>query len=258
MKKEMSQVRCFLLDMDGTIYLDNRPFEGAVDAVERMKKQSKVLFLTNNSSLPADGYVDKLNKLGFGVTKDNVYTSSMAAVSYMQAHHPGAATYIFANEPVKAEFEAAGIRSADDKPDVILIAFHTSFCYDELEKVCNFIREGVPFICTHDDINCPTVRGYKPDVGSYLALIEKSTGKKPEAVCGKPYVTMGDCIKSRYSLLPREIAMFGDRLATDIKFGCVNGFVTSLVLTGEATAEDAAKSGLDIDYILPSICCWDK
>ena len=65
-------------------------------------------------------------------------------------------------------------------------------------------------------------------------------------------------VKSRYSLLPREIAMFGDRLATDIKFGCVNGFVTSLVLTGEATAEDAAKSGLDIDYILPSICCWDK
>ena len=49
MKKEMSQVRCFLLDMDGTIYLDNRPFEGAVDAVERMKKQGKVLFLTNNS-----------------------------------------------------------------------------------------------------------------------------------------------------------------------------------------------------------------
>lgn len=52
--------------------------------------------------------------------------------------------------------------------------------------------------------------------------------------------------------------MFGDRLATDIRFGCTNNFVTTLVLTGEATEDDAKKSGLDIDFILPSVCDWDK
>ena len=49
MNEKMSAVKCFLLDMDGTIYLDDQPFEGAVEAVERMKKRGTVLFLTNNS-----------------------------------------------------------------------------------------------------------------------------------------------------------------------------------------------------------------
>ena len=101
---------------------------------------------------------------------------------------------------------------------------------------------------------------HKPmtDVGSYLALIEKSTGKKPFAVCGKPYTVMGDCIKRTCNLSSHEIAMFGDRLATDITFGVVNDFVSVMVLTGEATLSDAQQSGLKIDYILPSIVDWDR
>lgn len=258
MNEKMSGVKCFLLDMDGTICLDNDVFDGAVDAVERMKKQGNVLFLTNNSSKTVDGYVEKLNKMGFGISSENIYTSTMATVSYLNDRFPDSKVYLFANKPVKEEFVRCGIKSEDQNPDLITIAFNTTFDYDELEKLCNFIRAGVPFICTHDDINCPTVSGYKPDVGSFLSLIEKSTGKKPLAVCGKPYAIMGECIRKKYSLNCEQIAMFGDRLATDIRFGCVNRFVTTLVLTGEASLKDAESSGLDIDFILPSICDWDK
>ena len=84
MNEKMKKVKCFLLDMDGTICLDNDVFEGAVDAVERMKKQGRVLFLTNNSSKTPDGYVDKLNKMGFNVTLDNIYTSAMSATDYLK------------------------------------------------------------------------------------------------------------------------------------------------------------------------------
>lgn len=258
MNDKMARVKCFLLDMDGTICLDNDVFEGAVDAVERMKARGQVLFLTNNSSKTASGYIDKLNGMGFNVTSDNIYTSAMAAAYYLNRRYNGAKTYIFANKNVKEEFSAAGVNIEENNPDLVLVAFNTTFDYDELEKLCGFIRRGVPFICTHDDINCPTVAGYKPDVGSYLALIEKSTGRKPAAVCGKPYEIMGKCISGKYALKPEEIAMFGDRLATDIKFGCNNNFVTTLVLTGEATRDDAAKSGLNIDFVLDSICEWDK
>ena len=257
MNDKMKKVKCFLLDMDGTICLDNDVFDGAVDAVERMKKQGRVLFLTNNSSKTPDGYYEKLNKMGFNVTMDNIYTSAMAATAYLKANFADKKVYIFANKAVKAEFVAQGINSEEEHPDLILIAFNTEFHYDELETLCNFIREGVPFICTHDDINCPTVRGFKPDVGSYLALIEKSTGKKPIAVCGKPYSIMGDCIREKCHLGCDEIAMFGDRLGTDIKFGINNNFVSVLVLTGETKADEAKKSGLDITFTLPSICEWD-
>ena len=258
MLERLKKIKLFVLDMDGTICLDNDVFDGAVDAVERMKKQGRVLFLTNNSSKTPDGYVEKLNKMGFNVTLDNIYTSAMAATGYLKTYYADKKIYLFANKAVKEEFIRMGIKSEEENPELVVIAFNTEFYYDELEKLCNFIREGVPFICTHDDINCPTVRGTKPDVGSYLALIEKSTGKKPLAVCGKPYPVRGDCIRRICGLEPSEIAMFGDRLATDIKFGINNNFVTTLVFTGETTEKEAKECGLDIDFMLPSICDWDK
>lgn len=36
MNEKLKNVKCFLLDMDGTVYLGNRLIDGAIDAVRRM------------------------------------------------------------------------------------------------------------------------------------------------------------------------------------------------------------------------------
>lgn len=258
MNEKLKKVKCFLLDMDGTIYLEGTPIDGAIDAVKRIKKQAKVLYLTNNSSASRDDYFQKLQKIGFDATLDEVFTSGNATIEYLHAHYENKRIYLFGNGKLHAEFNRGGITPVKDNPDLIVIGFHTTFDYDELTEICNYIREGVPFITTHDDINCPTARGYKPDVGSFLALIEKSTGKKPLLVCGKPYQPIGESIQRIFKLKPDEIAMVGDRLATDMKFAINNGFVSVLVLTGEATLDDLKASGLNVDVILPSLSAWDE
>lgn len=48
---------------------------------------------------------------------------------------------------------------------------------------------------------------------------------------------MVDTVMERTGL-KEEIAMVGDRLMTDIRFGTDNGILSILVLTGEATLED--------------------
>ena len=54
----------FLLDMDGTLYLDNDLFDGTIDFLNEVKaKGGKYLFVTNNSSKSATAYVEKLKKL---------------------------------------------------------------------------------------------------------------------------------------------------------------------------------------------------
>ena len=50
MNKKLEKVKCFLLDMDGTVYLGDNLIDGAVDAVKRMNERCRALFLTNNSS----------------------------------------------------------------------------------------------------------------------------------------------------------------------------------------------------------------
>ena len=56
--------KLFLLDMDGTIYLDNDLFDGTIDFLEYVKKiGGRYIFLTNNSSKSVDKYIQKLDKL---------------------------------------------------------------------------------------------------------------------------------------------------------------------------------------------------
>ena len=59
--------RLFLLDMDGTIYLDDRLFDGVTAFLSRIReKGGRYLFLTNNSSkgIPVYDSLEKLNGKG--------------------------------------------------------------------------------------------------------------------------------------------------------------------------------------------------
>ena len=61
---ELTEKRLFLLDMDGTLYLDDDLFPGTVPFLRRIReKGGRYLFLTNNSSRGADSYVEKLRRL---------------------------------------------------------------------------------------------------------------------------------------------------------------------------------------------------
>ncbi|MBQ4544565.1 MAG: hypothetical protein II996_03235 [Oscillospiraceae bacterium] len=53
--------KLFLLDMDGTIYLDNDIFDGTLDFLSHVKSSGgRYVFLTNNSSKGVDKYIEKL------------------------------------------------------------------------------------------------------------------------------------------------------------------------------------------------------
>lgn len=56
----INDIKCFLLDLDGTVYIDGKLIAGAKQAIERMRKQGRVVFLTNNSSVTKDRYVKSL------------------------------------------------------------------------------------------------------------------------------------------------------------------------------------------------------
>ena len=67
-----------------------------------------------------------------------------------------------------------------EEADYALLAFDTGLTYDRLCAFCDLVRGGKPYIATHPDLNCPTETGFIPDVGSFMALIETSTGRRPD------------------------------------------------------------------------------
>ena len=72
----IAHVRCFLLDMDGTIYLGEQLLEGARQFIDLLHQQGRdYLFLTNNSSKDSQQYAEKLTRLGLPVSRDKIMTS---------------------------------------------------------------------------------------------------------------------------------------------------------------------------------------
>lgn len=253
----LKHIKCFLLDMDGTVHLSGAALPGAAEAVARMRRQAKVIFVTNNTSVSRNSYVKKLCAIGIESTEKDIYTAGNATADYLLSCHKGKKVYLLGTKDFKREFIDCGIQLTDTAPDLVVIGFDTELTYEKLVTTCNFIRGGVPYLATHPDVNCPAASGYIPDVGSFLSLIERSTEKTPFIICGKPFQPIADGIKKLTGCKPREIAMIGDRLNTDIAFAQNNGFISVLVMTG-ATKTVAPDCMNKPDIVLQSIALWDS
>lgn len=254
MDNRLNEVKCFLLDLDGTVYLGGRLLPGAKEAVERLRERAKVVFLTNNSSVSRKDYVMKINAMGIKCTENDVYTSGLAAAAVINRDFAGKKVYLVGTDRLKTEFTEQNINLVEiDYPELVVIAFDTSLTYEKLSRSCKYIREGVPFMATHPDFNCPTGDGAIPDTGSFLALIKASTGCDPFLICGKPHAPMVEGIESATGIKVKDMAMVGDRLMTDIKFANSNGFLSILVLSGETKLPDLETSTDQPDLILNSI-----
>ena len=239
----LSDVKCFLLDMDGTFYLGGKLIEGSLDFIEKVRETGRdFLFLTNNSSHNALFYVDKLAKMGLKVDRSKVLTSGEATADMLNARYPGKRAFVLGNEYLIAELEEAGIAVDQENPEIVVAGYDTTLDYKKMTAVCDFVRAGLPYIATHPDFNCPTETGFAPDLGAIMAFIEASTGRRPELIVGKPNPGIVEAALRRTGLRVDELAMVGDRLYTDIETGLRSGMLSILVMSGETTEAMLAAS----------------
>lgn len=249
--KDLKNVKLFLMDMDGTVYIGDKKIEGAFEALEELRRHGrKVLFLTNNSSKTAADYVKKLSSMGYPATEKDIFSSGEATIRFLQENRPSKKVLLLANSAVYKQFQEAGINLVKEGADLVLVCFDTELDYKKLTAACNHLFEGKEYIVSHPDLVCPANPHSIPDVGSFMALIKAVTGRDPDLIIGKPYKTMAEYVAKDFGLCPDEIAMVGDRLYTDIKFATNNGMTGILVLTGETTLADLAKSDVKPDCVL--------
>lgn len=249
-RAKLAGVRCFLLDMDGTFYLGDKLIEGSLDFLAALERTGRTArFLTNNSSKSAAVYAQKLQRMGVDEKYRDVMTSGHAAAHYCLKKFPGGKCYLLGNPMLTEELTGMGLQLTEDEPDYVLVAFDTTLDYAKMCKVCDYIREGKPYIATHPDYNCPTETGFIPDMGAIMAFIEASTGRKADIILGKPYGGIVEEALDRTGFKLEEMAMVGDRLYTDVATGVNHGMIGILVLSGEATMEDVAVSDVKPDLI---------
>ena len=251
---KLSHIRLFVLDMDGTIYLGDELFPWTVPFLNAVKAAGAGhLFLTNNSSRTSEQYVAKLNRLGITCGPEHVLTSGDATIELLGREGRWQRLYLVATAPVQDQFREAGFELTPNDPQAVVLAYDTTLTYEKLRLMCGHLRRGVPFVATHPDINCPTPEGPIPDVGAYLALIEASTGRRPDRIVGKPMADILNSAMATRAAGPEQTMMIGDRLYTDIACGIAAGVTTGLVLSGESTRKMADESPHTPDYVINNL-----
>ena len=258
-RAKLRKIKHVAFDMDGTIYMGSTLFPYTQETLKRLRENGiGYSFLTNNPTKSVKDYLAKLAGMGIEATEENMYTTSLAAIDYIRAHYPSARRLFLLGTPsMVSQFEKAGFEacadSADDRPDVLVVAFDPTLEYSRLCRAAWWASQGLPYIATNPDRVCPTDQPtVLVDCGSLCACIEHATRRRPDITLGKPDPNMLTGIMQRHGLAPDEIVMTGDRIYTDTAMAHNAGAVGVLVLSGETTLETARKVAADEAQIVPS------
>lgn len=246
----------FLLDMDGTLYLDDDLFEGCLEFLQQIKGNGgRYLFLTNNSSKSVEVYVAKLARLGIEATAEDFFTSTMATCVYLHEHYKGNKIYAAGTASFRKELADSGFAVTDhleEDIDCLLMGNDNELTFQKLEDACILLGRDITFLATNPDWVCPTAFGYVPDCGSVCEMLWRATGKRPYFI-GKPEPTMALLAMQKFGVSPEDTVMIGDRIYTDIASGVNAGIDTVLVFSGETTREMWQKSDIHPTYTAENI-----
>lgn len=257
MKEKLAKIKCFLFDMDGTIYLGSQPLPGAAELIKKIDSSSKsYYFLTNNSSRDNEYYQAKLEKMGIITEQEKILISTHSLLCYLQ-EKTAKKIFVLGTKELKNIFQKEGytiLEKGGQDADYVVVGFDTQLNYENLSAACQYVDTGVPYVATHPDVRCPLEGGkYIPDCGSIIALIKTATGKECELVAGKPSQYMVQTVLKKTGLQPSELAIVGDRLYTDVALGKNSGIFSLLVLSGEAKQDDIKQSIYKPDIVLDGV-----
>jgi 4-nitrophenyl phosphatase len=228
-------------DLDGVVWSGDEVIPGSADAVARLRAAGlRVGFVSNNSSHPVADVVAKLERCGIPAGADDVVTSALAAAEMLAASLPRRARVLACAGPGVVEaLTDAGLVAVDAPPaDAVVVGFHRTFDFEELDRSSRAVREGARFVATNLDATYPIPGGVQPGSGAIAAAVATASGREPE-VAGKPEAPTVALVRERFG---DHGVVVGDRPSTDGALAAALAWPFALVLTG-VTREDAVPGG---------------
>ena len=231
-----------LLDLDGTVWLGDALIPGAADALAALRTAEKgIAFLTNDTARLPEEYVRKLWSLGLRASAREV-VSVGAAIQYLLAQRPAPArTFVIGSPAIFRHVADSGQRivngtSRAPEAELVVIAAHERFDYDELRTATAAVIGGAEMIAAGRDATYPSGDGLWPGTGAVVAALEYATGARAHSV-GKPDPLIFETASDR--LGPGRKLMIGDRLDSDLDGAAAAGIDCAIVLSGVTTRDQA-------------------
>ena len=250
--QSLSKITHLIVDMDGVLYLGERPMPCLREFFAFLRERSiRFVLATNNSTRTSQEYADRLGRMGVSVQAAEILVSGQATARFLARQYPlGTRVHVFGMQPLKQALSEAGFMLADEDVQLVVASMDRAVTYEKLKRAALLIRGGARFIATNLDPTNPSEEGLLPGTGTMIAALETASGVKAFPI-GKPEPTMYQLAMEQMNAVPETTAAIGDRVDTDILGGKRAGLTTICVLSGSSSRAEA--EAIETDMIFDDI-----
>ena len=251
-------MKSFLIDLDGVLYVGNKPVEGAKECLALMDDLGyNYRFVSNSTRRCRSSVAERMKGFGYDVLPEHIFTPPLAAIQRMNRSGKKRC-YLLTTGDVHLEFRDAGISISDEDVDFVVVGdAGRDFTFDRLNKALRLIIEGAQILALEQDRYWQESDGLVLSTGPYVAALEYATGKKAELM-GKPSPEFFQMALKDMGSLPDQAAMIGDDILTDVAGAQKLGMRGILVKTGKYREDLAKNSGVKPDLVLESLAELEK
>lgn len=246
------RVKAVLLDLEGVLYEGDRPIEGAVAAVERLRDMGLALrYLTNTTTRSRAGVAERLANLGLVLGAEVLFTPLAAARRLLMDLE---ARRIRLAAPPSAAEDFAGLELASSGPvDAVVIGdLYKAFDWDLLNELFVLLRGGARLVALHKNRYCRRADGIGLDVGPFVAALEYAADTQA-VVVGKPSAAFFQLALDDMGVTAAEAVMVGDDIDADIGGAHEAGLQAVQVKTGKYTDADLDHATVRPDFRIGSV-----
>jgi phospholysine phosphohistidine inorganic pyrophosphate phosphatase len=240
-------VRGLLLDLDGTLYTESGPVEGAHEALARLEGAGiPYRYVTNTTRRPRREVVARLDAMGFPVQEELVFTPAAAASVKLR----GRSCYPLVAEALLEDLD--GLEYASVSPEYVLVGdLGEGFTYARLNTAFRYLMGGAELVALQKNRYWEKEDGLSLDAGPFVTALEYASGKLATVV-GKPEAPFFEAALADLGLDAQEVAMVGDDAETDVAGAQKAGLRGVQVKTGKYQAGIPAR-GVEPDLVLDSV-----
>jgi len=236
--------KAIIFDLDGVVYLGAKGIPGVAEEIARLQRKARVLFLTNNATKGRREYVRHLAAYGISAKVGDVMTASYGCARYvLENYGKGKRVFVVGEQGLKDEMaKEAGARIVGRNAEIVACGLDRQFTYEKLDGALACLDAGAKFILANNDPTLPREFGASPGSGAIAASLAFASGRKPDAIVGKPSPYLLRELLKLHGIRAKEAVFVGDRLEIDIRMANKAGMKSVLVLTGVAKRGDVKRA----------------
>lgn len=241
-----------LIDIDGVLHVGAEPVDGALEAVELIRRRGLPFRLvTNTTSRSRRLVVERLNGMGFALEDDDVLTPASLAVQVCRDR--GLQRVALHVAPALAEDLAELGDTGDEHPQAVVVGdLGRDFTWDRLNEIFTHLHNGAELIALQRNRVWESQDGLVLDAGPFVVALEYAA-ETEALVTGKPSPAFFAQALEQLGVKAGDAAMIGDDIEADVGGAIEAGLDGILVRTGKFRPQTLESSGVAPTQIWDSI-----